>query len=161
MKNFINDMNMMYIVSIALQLAGAIILMLQFWGNTKKKVIDTYYPGCNIAERDKDNKVTLEKEKLQKCAMNIYLNRVAFMYIVVGYLSGVYANLGDLDKKVTAMKIAIVSALLIFVGKGFTILMAKLVYRKDEKIDVGAIENDVLSPIDGDDILKCCFQEKE
>ena len=42
-----------YTMSISLQIAGALILLLWSLGNTKKKVIKSYFPGSNIAERDR------------------------------------------------------------------------------------------------------------
>ena len=75
-----------YVVSLSLELAGAIILLINFLGNTKKIVILTYFPGSNVAER-KNDEIILKKNKLQERARNVYMNRTAFIYIIIGYIS--------------------------------------------------------------------------
>ena len=61
-----------YVVSLSLELAGAIILLINFLGNTKKIVILTYFPGSNVAER-KNDEIILKKNKLQERARNVYM----------------------------------------------------------------------------------------
>ena len=64
-----------YIMSISLQVAGAICLIMNYWGNVKEKVIITYYVGGEIPKAQDNDMVLLRKERLQSCAKDIYINR--------------------------------------------------------------------------------------
>ena len=41
-----------YIIAISLQLAGAVILIINYCRNTHNQIIDRYFPGSNLVERD-------------------------------------------------------------------------------------------------------------
>ena len=143
-----------YIISIALQIAGAVMFMISFWGDVQKKTLSLYFPGSNSEERDKEDKITLSKDRLRKCANEIYLNRIAFIYIVLGYLSNVYANINSSDKVCIVAKIFMVSVLLLGIGKGIAWLLSVIVYRSDKKIDYKDVADKIITPITGDEITQ-------
>ena len=105
-----------YTMSISLQIAGALILLLWSLGNTKKKVIKSYFPGSNIAERDDNNRVYLRKEKLRKKAKDIYMNRIAFIFLIISKLIAIikfkediyvdYNSLKEVDTVITNNEVA-------------------------------------------------------
>ena len=51
-----------YIIAISLQVSGAICLIINYWGNVKKKVILSYYEGSGLPKAQEDNTVKLEAE---------------------------------------------------------------------------------------------------
>ena len=77
----------MQILSISLQLSGAIILLL--WclkGASKEQVVRKYFPGSNIIKRDDEGNCRLSKEKLQVITSEVYINALAFIDLILGYL---------------------------------------------------------------------------
>ena len=57
-----------YIIAISLQLAGAVILIINYCRNTHNQIIDRYFPGSNLVERDnKDNIVWKKREYKKLC----------------------------------------------------------------------------------------------
>lgn len=69
---------MAFIAMLALQVAGALVLLLNNINGSREAVIRSCFPGSNIVKRDNDNNCVLPCEKLQRSAHAIYLNIVAF-----------------------------------------------------------------------------------
>ena len=72
---------MAFIAMLALQVAGALVLLLNNINGSREAVIRSCFPGSNIVKRDNDNNCVLPCEKLQRSAHAIYLNIVAFDWI--------------------------------------------------------------------------------
>lgn len=70
-----------YILSLSLQIAGAVLLIIKYLGRTRERIIEEYFPGRSIVKRDDNNVTRLEKSKVQKCARKVYDNRMAFVFI--------------------------------------------------------------------------------
>lgn len=78
---------MIQILSISLQLSGAVILLL--WclkGASKEQVVRKYFPGSNTVKRDDEDNCRLSKEKLQAITSDVYVNALAFVDLIIGYL---------------------------------------------------------------------------
>lgn len=78
---------MIQVISISLQLTGAVILLL--WclkGANKEQIIRKYFPGSNTVKRDDDDNCVLNKEKLQAITSEVYVNALAFVDLIIGYL---------------------------------------------------------------------------
>lgn len=78
---------MIQILSISLQLSGAVILLL--WclkGASKEQVVRKYFPGSNTVKRDDEDNCKLSKEKLQAITSEVYVNALAFVDLIIGYL---------------------------------------------------------------------------
>lgn len=56
--------NILYFISIALQVSGALILILFCWGNTEKRVLNTIFPANTSVHREDDDTVIISKDKL-------------------------------------------------------------------------------------------------
>ena len=76
---------MAFIAMLALQVAGALVLLLNNINGSREAVIRSCFPGSNTVKRDNDNNCVLPCEKLQRSAHAIYLNIVAFFDLVIGY----------------------------------------------------------------------------
>jgi len=84
---------MIQIISISLQLSGAVILLL--WclkGASKEQIVRKYFPGSNIAKRDDNDNCVLSKEKLQSITSEVYVNALAFVDLIIGYLSAYFVK---------------------------------------------------------------------
>ena len=78
---------MIQVISISLQLTGAVILLL--WclkGANKEQIVRKYFPGSNTVSRDDDDNCVLKKEKLQEITSEVYVNALAFVDLIIGYL---------------------------------------------------------------------------
>lgn len=130
-----------YILSISLQVAGAICLLMNYWGNVKQKVILTYYAGGEIPKAQDNDMVLLKKEKLQSSAEDIYMNRFSFLYIIIGYGIGLFGGITDNSNKVYML--LVIGLFCIFftcAGRGLSSLISKKVYRNDMEVDREIIE---------------------
>lgn len=128
-----------YTMSISLQIAGALILLWSL-GNTKKKVIKSYFPGSNIAERDDNNRVCLRKEKLRKKAKDIYMNRIAFIFLIIGYGLSLFGELADYNEWKALVIIQIESICIIFIGLIISKLIAIIKFKEDIYVDYNSLK---------------------
>lgn len=130
-----------YILSISLQVAGAICLIINYWGNVKEKVILTYYVGGEIPKAQDNDMVLLKKEKLQSCAKDIYMNRFSFIYIIIGYGIGLFGNITDNSNRLYVLLIiGLFCTILTCICRTLSSLISKKTYKDDMEIDRKIIE---------------------
>ena len=125
---------MIQVIAIALQLSGALILLMWSIRDARKTaIIERCFPGSNFAERDEDNNCIIEKGKLQKVAYAVYLNIAAFLDLIVGYPIAYFAN--SYYSPISAMLYTILAtAFIIGVEMLLARGVAKLRYKKDELV---------------------------
>ena len=124
--------NFIALMSIALQLSGAILLMVKFWGKRKTEILQQYFNSSESICRDDGEEVVLHKEKLQKIFKEIYLTRFSFFYIVCGYFLSVFDL--SISKCCAVLAILLISSILILLAYSISILICKIKYSKDQKI---------------------------
>lgn len=124
--------NFLSILSIALQLSGAILLMVKFWGKRKAEILQQYFNSSESICRDDGEEVVLHKEKLQKIFKEIYLTRFSFFYIVCGYLLSVFDL--SISKCCAVLAILSISSILILFAYSISILICRIKYSKDINI---------------------------
>lgn len=124
--------NNLALLSIALQLSGAILLMIKFWGKRKEEILQQYFNSSEIICRDNGEEVSLHKEKLQKIFKEIYLTRFSFLYIVFGYILSVCEL--SISKCYAVLAILSISLILILFAYSISILICRIKYSKDLKI---------------------------
>lgn len=130
-----------YIVAISLQVSGAICLIINYWGNVKKKVILTYYVGGELPKAQDNDMVRLKKERLQSCAKDIYMNRFAFISIVIGYCCGVFGEITEnANKYYILLTIMLFCIILICIGYAISVAVSKKAYKDDMEVDRKIIE---------------------
>lgn len=79
---------MIQIISISFQISGAVILLLWCLRGAKiDHIIEKCFPGSNTVSRDDNNNCILSKERLQKAAREVYTNVLAFVDLIIGYLT--------------------------------------------------------------------------
>ena len=149
-----------YGLTIALQLSGALLLMCNYWGNVEKATLKEYFPGRNIAERNEKNEVCLERDKLIKCASKIYLTRISFTYIVLGYLINLFGT-NNVEPCVMLFYIIGVTVGLCALAFFVSCLLAKWKFKDDKYIDYDTLaeetEVDTIATVSEIDAL---FEEK-
>lgn len=87
--------SIIYIVSISLQLDGAIILLLSFFGNTNKLLKDILEIKGQAAVLDGR---AIKDIDIKDDLRDIYLNRTAFVCLIIGYLLAIWGDLGNTAK---------------------------------------------------------------
>lgn len=130
-----------YIFAISLQVAGAICLIINCWGNVKKKVILTYYAGGELPKAQDNDMVRLKRERLQSCAKDIYMNRFAFICIAIGYGCGLCGEITECTNKFYVL-IAIIAFCILIICLGYVIAVyvSKKAYKEDIEVDRRIIE---------------------
>lgn len=97
-----------YVMAISLQLAGAVMLIVSYWFVSIKKQLDLL----------NKKKTRLENETLiigqtqpsnTEFVQQICQNRIAFIYIAIGYLVGIFGNLND-ARRITILLLVLVIA---------------------------------------------------
>ena len=143
-----------YVLSLAFQVAGAILLIIKYWGRTKERIIEEYFPGSNIIEPDDDDNVHLEKRKVQKCAQTIYHNRMAFVFIAIGYGLSVFGATNGVGPWCLALYVTLSTILIILLEKIVSIVISKILYRQDIIMPCGEVEDiaDTVTVVTASDI---------
>lgn len=131
---------MVQIISIAFQLAGALILLMwSIRGARKIAIIERCFPGSNIAERDEENNCTIEKNKLRKVANEVYLNIVAFIDLVIGYLVA-YFSISNYNPVCAIAYTVALTAFIIVLEILIVRLIAALRFKQDEIVPYSDLE---------------------
>ncbi|WP_099335748.1 hypothetical protein [Clostridium cadaveris] len=127
-----------YILSVSFQVAGALILLIK---SLKGKVLDkakemyvSEFKGPLISEK---NKIVLSKERIQEIAMDIYINRIAFLYLSIGYIISIFGKQNtNISKGSICMYMVIASLLLIAGGYIFSKTISKMHFKEDIEEDI-------------------------
>lgn len=77
---------MLSLIASSLQLSGALILLLNSFGNLRKRALDSLFFTMSFVRRDEDGKVIIPKKQLIKAAKQLYLNRMSFFYLSLGFI---------------------------------------------------------------------------
>lgn len=130
-----------YILSLAFQVSGAVLLIIKYWGRTRERIVDEYFPGSNFIDRDENNNVRMKKEKVQKCAQTIYGNRMAFVFISVGYILSIFGATNEARKSCILSLVIISTIIIILLEKGISVAISKKFYKKDIEMPYSNIKD--------------------
>lgn len=122
---------MLFVGMLVFQLSGALILLLNSVKCSKERIIKNCFPGSNVIERDENNNCKIEKEKLQKSAQNTYLNMIAFVDLVVGYVLAVFSPTSTTEICLVLLKVIVLTCILLFAEYKLTLFCAKIIYAND------------------------------
>ena len=113
------------------QLSGALLLLLNCIKSGKDAVIKNCFPGSNIVERDENNNCKIPREKLQESAHKIYLNIVAFVDLIIGYLFAAFSPNANAQIKVILMEVIVATVILLVAEYYVSRFCAKKIYAQD------------------------------
>ena len=130
----------MFISMLVFQLSGALLLLLNCIKSGKESVIKNCFPGSNVVERDENNNCKIPKEKLQESAHKIYLNIVAFVDLVIGYLFAAFSPTADVRIELVLVKVIVATVILLVLEYYFSRFCAKRIYAKDISIPFDELE---------------------
>ena len=134
--------NVLYLCALSLQVSGALVLILNYWANTKRRVLNIIYQGSSIVHREEDNTVVIDSKKLSKAYKEIITNRIAFVFIGLGYILSIFGINNGLRCWCSFFIIVSCSVVLVLVAiKLACIFSAKLserdcVYEYDELVSM-------------------------
>lgn len=122
---------MLFVGMLVFQLSGALILLLNSVKCSKERIIKNCFPGSNVIERDENDNCKIEKEKLQKSAHNTYLNMIAFVDLVVGYVLAVFSPTSSTEICLVLVEVILFTCILLGVEYKLTLDCAKNIYAND------------------------------
>lgn len=126
---------LIYLLSLSLQVSGALILILFCWGNTERRVLNTIYSATSTIHREDDNTVIISKDKLYKAHKEVLLNRNAFIFIAVGYLLSLFGTSDGFCRWSGFAIVLVVSAALVSIGVFLSHMIAKICNRHDRRYE--------------------------
>ena len=103
-----------YILAVSLQLAGAELLIWNYWSKPIKQL--------KREELSKENHVEgsvliINSKSEDKIAKNIWLNRFAFVMIVLGYVAGIFGDLQNCSRLCVALCVIVLSVLFAYIAE--------------------------------------------
>ena len=106
-----------YILAVSLQLAGAELLIWNYWSKPIKQL--------KREELSKENHVEgsvliINSKSEDKIAKNIWLNRFAFVMIVLGYVAGIFGDLQNCSRLCIALYVIVLSVLFAYIAEKVT-----------------------------------------
>ncbi len=122
---------MIFILMIVFQLTGAVVLLCNSINGSKERIIRNCFSRSNFVKRDNNNCI-IEKERLQKSARSIYINRIAFIDLVIGYTLAAINPSKSWNTYVVIVSVIAVSLLLTLIE----IILCGFYARKEYKDDL-------------------------
>lgn len=113
-----------YILSISLQVSGALLLML-FSLSTRRKQVVKRFISKNLVIRDSNEKLTYDVKELKNTFRIAYLNKFSFGFIAMGYLLGIYGDLNNANLLCVTIWVILGSLLLMAIAYILTSLILK------------------------------------
>lgn len=152
-----------YVLSLAFQVAGAILLIIKYFGNTQKQIIEEYFSGSSYVETDKTNinNSLLKKDKVRECARKVYDNRMAFVFIAAGYILSIFGDTHGTCKMCILAYVFSSTTIIILLEKATSMIISKVIYRKDIPVKRSEIGDKAISSIQKSDIDKMFPEQKK
>ena len=107
---------MIYVISISLQVAGSLLLMINTLSTNRKKVIQRFV-GKGIISRDNNTKmIYYNKAAFKEIYKETYLTKISFAFIALGYFLSVFGSAEDINKIYLAFYIVIITILIMLIA---------------------------------------------
>ena len=120
----------LFSVSIVFQFSGAVLLVINNFCNTKRKIGMEYFPSQGKTKFVDGRLMIDDKDRLSEILGEIYMNRISFFYIALGYIAAVVGDNGSSKKCVLTVFLIVIS---IFTVKLTQILASKYAKYSSEK----------------------------
>lgn len=135
---------MWFIAMLVFQLSGALLLLLNSMKGSENDIIKNCFPGSNIVTRDDNDNCVIDKKKLQESAYKVYLNRIAFLDLAIGYMIAIFSptSTQDICEKVLWVLVGTVG--LLYVESKLSCWLSEKNYSQDKIVPYSELEqNDV------------------
>lgn len=87
-----------YIIAISLQLSGALLLLLYAFPTKRDDLIKSFAKSSVIFRDNNTDKIFYNTQAFTDMCKNAYLNKFAFIYILAGYVVGIFGEIGAVNK---------------------------------------------------------------
>lgn len=87
-----------YVGAISLQLSGALLLLLYAFSTKRSNLVKSFAKSRMIHRDNNTGEITYNEQAFIDMCKNIYLNKLAFIYIFVGYIVGIFGETGTANK---------------------------------------------------------------
>lgn len=121
----VNMEKWIYVISIALQLSGAILLIIKYWFGSAKEQLSRIQ---NKRTRDVGEGHIILGDSLpsdQEFIEELWISRIAFIYIAAGYIVGIWGSIESTNKNHIALMTILISFILVYIGKVISYLKGK------------------------------------
>lgn len=113
-------MEIIYVLSIAFQIAGAVLLLFLSLPTNRGKVINRFRNADMIFRDGNTKNLTYDKDEFKNIFKQSYLAIFSFLYIIAGYILGIFGNMEDCNKWI--ILIYIIVATIILIGLAYFIV---------------------------------------
>ncbi|WP_022757618.1 hypothetical protein [Butyrivibrio fibrisolvens] len=126
-----------YIISVAFQIVGAIALLLNCFGFSREKQFfkKEYFGDGLLAFHE--NK-PLDKIRSIEVLKGIWKSRLSLVYIILGYIIGVFGSIGNAEKLFIVLFIILATIIFLLILQALAWLLAFISYKiaYEGKVDV-------------------------
>ncbi len=151
-----------YVFTLGLQLAGALILIIQYLGKTRKRIISEVFPGSGIANNDGYDNAKIPVEQVHACVKKVYANRIAFVYIALGYAFSVFGDKKESNEWTLFCLVILIAIILIICEMGIAKLFSALFHNKEMLVSYEELPSYVsgtMSKKDMDDLIDGLYKK--
>jgi len=151
-----------YVFTLGMQLAGALILIIQYLGKTGERIISEAFPGSGIANNDGYDNATIPVEQVHTCVKKVYANRIAFVYIALGYAFSVFGDKKENNEWTLFCFVILIAIILIICEMGIAKLFSAIFHNKDMLVSYEKLPSYVsgtMSKKDIDDLIEGIYKE--
>ena len=126
-------MECLYVISISLQMAGALLLMVNSLSTKREDAIKKFF-NHTITELDGNtNEVKYNEEEFKDTFKQIYLTIFSFIYICFGYILGIFGNIENANKLCVLVKIILLTVCLIIIARCLAKVIVAISSRRNKK----------------------------
>lgn len=130
-KNVFDKDAFIYVIAVSLQVAGALLLLCYNVSAKQENIIKSFASTKGfIAIRGTE--IEYDKPRLKEIFKIAYINKMSFIYIAGGYISGVFGKIGD-NTYISSIILGMLVFVLVFIYMGINI--PKLILLLKEKRD--------------------------
>lgn len=121
----------MYVISIAMQVAGALLIMFFSLSTKREKVIIKFMSKDWINEDSNINELEYNHDEFINTYKQEYLGKFSFLYIALGYIFAIFGEIEDKNKIIISIIVIITTAFIIL----STNCIVKLIIKKSKTIN--------------------------
>ena len=103
-----------YILAVSLQLAGAELLIWNYWSKPIKQLKSE---GLDKENHVEGSVLILNSKSEDEIGKNIWLNRFAFVMIALGYVAGIFGDLQNCSRLCVALCVIVLSVLFAYIAE--------------------------------------------
>lgn len=117
--------NIIYIVSISLQVAGALLLMFFSISTKRENIIRAYFGKGSSKRKDNSNEIEYSEKTFKDIYKTAYLTKFSFAYIALGYLLSIYGESSEVNRNCITILIIGCTILCILLAFGIVAMIMK------------------------------------